>query len=185
MYILINVQELVGKRCGFPSIAVSGDYGTPASFTYYRHQLAAYMLIVFVVKTVVSVVVVSMSSLLASISAVIFAPVAKNPELELTLVMIICPWFLNAISFWIIDSIIMKPAPGSGPGKYDAVGGDNGSDDGGGAPAGPTWLGLPPTPGSRRDSWGRTPSEPVWLERQQSLSGRGRTGYPQARGAIV
>eukprot|EP00953_Heterococcus_sp_UTEX-ZZ885_P041040 20952-Heterococcus_DN1.PRE.4 len=113
LYCLIHIQELVALRWHIPSLAVSGDYGTPAKFTWYWHQLCVYMAMLLLVKLVVSVVVIAADATLSTISRWLFSPLKKYPALELTIVMIVCPYILNGIQFWLIDELLMssKPAP--------------------------------------------------------------------------
>ena len=71
---------------------VTGDYGTPPLFSVYRTQLLAYTVILVICKAVTTVIVIAMDEVLSSLAKALFAPVSAYPELELTLVMIICPW---------------------------------------------------------------------------------------------
>lgn len=71
---------------------VTGDYGTPPLFSVYRTQLLAYTVILVITKAVTTVIVIAMDEVLSSLAKALFSPVSAYPELELTLVMIICPW---------------------------------------------------------------------------------------------
>jgi STIMATE family len=71
------------------------------------------MAMLLLVKLVVSVVVIAADATLSTISRWLFSPLKKYPALELTIVMIVCPYILNGIQFWLIDELLMssKPAP--------------------------------------------------------------------------
>lgn len=71
---------------------VTGDYGTPPLFSVYRIQLLAYMVILSVCKAVTTAIVIAADDMLSTLANALFAPVRDYPELELTIVMIICPW---------------------------------------------------------------------------------------------
>ena len=71
---------------------MTGDYGTPPLFSVYRTQLLAYMVILVVCKAVTTTIVITMDEVLSSLAKALFSPVSSYPELELTIVMIICPW---------------------------------------------------------------------------------------------
>lgn len=71
---------------------VTGDYGTPPLFSVYRIQLAVYMVILIVCKSVTTLIVITADEVLSSLANTLFAPVRDYPDLELTIVMIICPW---------------------------------------------------------------------------------------------
>ena len=71
---------------------MTGDYGTPPLFSVYKTQLIAYMLILVICKAVTTTIVITMDEVLSSLAKALFSPVSAYPELELTIVMIICPW---------------------------------------------------------------------------------------------
>lgn len=79
-------------RGGSRARQVTGDYGTPPLFSVYRTQLAAYMVILIICKAVTTTIVITADEVLSSLAKALFAPVSDYPELELTIVMIICPW---------------------------------------------------------------------------------------------
>jgi uncharacterized membrane protein len=117
-FVLLSLIVLYHKCYSFcrwhiPSLVVSGDYGVPPKFKWYWHQLCVYMAMLLLVKLVVSVVVIAADATLSTISKWLFSPVKKYPALELTIVMIVCPYILNGIQFWLIDELLMsnKPAP--------------------------------------------------------------------------
>lgn len=70
----------------------TGDYGTPPLFSVYRIQLLAYTVILIICKAVTTAIVITADEVLSSLANALFAPVRDYPELELTIVMIICPW---------------------------------------------------------------------------------------------
>ncbi|CAN0451467.1 unnamed protein product, partial [Ectocarpus sp. 8 AP-2014] len=94
--------------CWISGGQVTGDYGTPPLFSVYRTQLLAYTVILVICKAVTTAIVIAMDEVLSSLAKALFSPVSAYPELELTLVMIICPWILNALQFWILDNVLMS-----------------------------------------------------------------------------
>ncbi|CAM9301726.1 unnamed protein product [Ectocarpus sp. 6 AP-2014] len=108
IWCFVRVQELTAVRCGIDSLKVTGDYGTPPLFSVYRTQLLAYTVILVICKAVTTAIVIAMDEVLSSLAKALFSPVSAYPELELTLVMIICPWILNALQFWILDNVLMS-----------------------------------------------------------------------------
>ncbi|KAG5182574.1 vacuolar membrane protein-domain-containing protein [Tribonema minus] len=105
VWVLIRTQERLARRYNWPSLAISGDYGNPPRFQWFVAQMGVYMLSVVAVKTVITLVVLAGDAVLSDVSAVLFAPVREFPEAELTIVMIICPWILNALQFWMMDNM--------------------------------------------------------------------------------
>ncbi|CAM9599982.1 unnamed protein product, partial [Ascophyllum nodosum] len=108
IWCFVRVQELAARRFGINSLKVTGDYGTPPLFSVYRTQLLVYMLILVICKAVTTTIVITMDDVLSSLANALFRPVRGYPELELTIVMIICPWMLNALQFWVLDNVLMS-----------------------------------------------------------------------------
>lgn len=99
IWIWVIVQEMLAHKFNVPSLATSGDYGVPPSFSWYKAQLMVYMLSLLVIKSIISVVFVAAIPVVRPFSTWLFRPVSEYPDVELTIVMIICPWFLNAAQF--------------------------------------------------------------------------------------
>ncbi|KAG5180602.1 vacuolar membrane protein-domain-containing protein [Tribonema minus] len=106
IWAMVRTQEWLAERCNVPSLAVSGDYGNPPKVQWFWHQLGAYMMSLLIIKTIISTVVVAEDRILSRLSTWLFSPVAKHPDVELTIVMIVCPWILNALQFWIMDNMV-------------------------------------------------------------------------------
>ena len=53
------------------------------------------------------------SSILDLFGDWIFAPIHGDPEAELTLVMVICPFFMSIIQYWIVDTFLMDKSVSS------------------------------------------------------------------------
>jgi hypothetical protein len=45
---------------------------------------------------------------LEEIAAFIFYPVKNNPEIELTIIMVVIPLVMNALMFWVQDNFLKK-----------------------------------------------------------------------------
>jgi STIMATE family len=56
-------------------------------------------------KTVITTVVVANEQTLSSLGTWLFHPVAQYPDVELTLVMVVCPFLLNGAQFWVMDNM--------------------------------------------------------------------------------
>uniref|UniRef100_A0A8C9ST90 Transmembrane protein 110, like n=1 Tax=Scleropages formosus TaxID=113540 RepID=A0A8C9ST90_SCLFO len=79
-----------------------GEYGDPPQATAWVAQCVVYLLIMVLEKTVVSLV------LLIPGWTEVLLDYIPNPQLELALVMLIVPFFVNAIMFWVVDSLMMR-----------------------------------------------------------------------------
>ncbi|XP_018603040.1 transmembrane protein 110, like [Scleropages formosus] len=82
-----------------------GEYGDPPQATAWVAQCVVYLLIMVLEKTVVSLVLLIPGWTEVQKVLLDYIP---NPQLELALVMLIVPFFVNAIMFWVVDSLMMR-----------------------------------------------------------------------------
>ncbi|XP_028669907.1 transmembrane protein 110, like [Erpetoichthys calabaricus] len=82
-----------------------GEYGDPPQAAAWIGQCALYLLIMVFEKTVISLVL-----LIPGWSKLqeVLLDYIPNPQLELVLVMLIVPFIVNAIMFWVVDSLLMR-----------------------------------------------------------------------------
>ncbi|KAF4093624.1 hypothetical protein AMELA_G00003960 [Ameiurus melas] len=80
-----------------------GEYGEPVQCTAWTGQCALYILIMMFEKVVIILVLlIPQWKKLAMLNPI------TNPQLELALVMLIVPFFVNALMFWVVDNFLMK-----------------------------------------------------------------------------
>ncbi|KAB5536861.1 hypothetical protein PHYPO_G00112180 [Pangasianodon hypophthalmus] len=80
-----------------------GEYGEPVQCTAWAGQCALYILIMMFEKVVIILVLlIPQWKKLAMLNPI------TNPQLELALVMLIVPFFVNALMFWVVDNFLMK-----------------------------------------------------------------------------
>ncbi|KFP74144.1 Transmembrane protein 110, partial [Apaloderma vittatum] len=79
--------------------------GDPPQATAWIGQCILYLLIMIFEKTVISLVL-----LIPGWTKLqqIFPDYNPNPKLELALVTLVVPFIVNAITFWVVDSLIMR-----------------------------------------------------------------------------
>ena len=70
-------------------------------------QMASYLGILLLVKTVLSFAVLLLDAPLEEFALALFEPLRPHPELELSIVMILAPWLLNSLQFWVLDNVVM------------------------------------------------------------------------------
>ncbi|XP_048403474.1 store-operated calcium entry regulator STIMATE isoform X2 [Stegostoma tigrinum] len=80
-----------------------GEYGDPLECSAWVGQCALYLLIMMLEKTVVIVVL-----LLPQWKKIALLNPIQNPQLELAIVMLIVPFFVNALMFWVVDNFLMR-----------------------------------------------------------------------------
>ncbi|KAM9443947.1 store-operated calcium entry regulator STIMATE isoform 3-T3 [Clarias gariepinus] len=80
-----------------------GEYGEPVQCTAWAGQCALYIFIMMFEKVVIILVLlIPQWKKLAMLNPI------TNPQLELALVMLIVPFFVNALMFWVVDNFLMK-----------------------------------------------------------------------------
>ncbi|XP_072928041.1 store-operated calcium entry regulator STIMATE isoform X1 [Hemitrygon akajei] len=95
-----------------------GEYGDPLECSAWVGQCALYLLIMMLEKTVVIIVL-----LLPQWKKVALLNPIQNPQLELAIVMLIVPFFVNALMFWVVDNFLMRK--GKTKAKLEGEGGED------------------------------------------------------------
>ncbi|KAM6060967.1 store-operated calcium entry regulator STIMATE-like isoform 2-T2 [Theristicus caerulescens] len=80
-----------------------GEYGDPVQCCAWMGQCALYIVIMMSEKTIIIIVL-----LIPQWKQVALLNRIKNPQLELAIVMLIVPFFVNAFMFWVVDNFLMK-----------------------------------------------------------------------------
>lgn len=80
-----------------------GEYGEPVQCTAWLGQCVLYILIMMFEKVLIMLVLlIPQWKKLALLNPI------QNPDLELAIVMLIVPFFVNALMFWVVDNFLMK-----------------------------------------------------------------------------
>ncbi|XP_053321402.1 store-operated calcium entry regulator STIMATE-like [Spea bombifrons] len=87
------------------TILIFGEYGDPPQAAAWLGQCGLYLLIMVVEKTIISLVLLIPGWTKLQESLLDYIP---DPQLELVLVMLVVPFIVNAIMFWVVDSLIMR-----------------------------------------------------------------------------
>uniref|UniRef100_A0A7S2RKF1 Uncharacterized protein n=1 Tax=Rhizochromulina marina TaxID=1034831 RepID=A0A7S2RKF1_9STRA len=114
--IVYGIHEAIcrtGVRLFGPESALShiGHYGDPPVITVWGKQLGVYLSALLVNKLIVA------SFLYVTLGAVtkfgnwLFSPLQAHPNTELLVVMVLCPWILQTLQFWLFD-FVLKAKPG-------------------------------------------------------------------------
>ncbi|KAJ7424771.1 Inter-alpha-trypsin inhibitor heavy chain H3 [Willisornis vidua] len=80
-----------------------GEYGDPLQCSAWVGQCALYIMIMTFEKTIIIIVL-----LIPQWKEVALLNPIENPQLELAIVMLIVPFFVNALMFWVVDNFLMK-----------------------------------------------------------------------------
>ncbi|XP_014196581.2 store-operated calcium entry regulator STIMATE isoform X2 [Haplochromis burtoni] len=80
-----------------------GEYGEPVQCTAWLGQCILYILIMMFEKVLIMLVL-----LIPQWKQLALLKPIHNPALELAIVMLIVPFFVNALMFWVVDNFLMK-----------------------------------------------------------------------------
>uniref|UniRef100_A0A1A8FL44 Transmembrane protein 110, like n=1 Tax=Nothobranchius korthausae TaxID=1143690 RepID=A0A1A8FL44_9TELE len=87
------------------TLLVFGEYGDPPQAAAWLGQCGVYLLVMVLEKGVISLVLLIPGW--SKLQEVLLGYIA-NPQLELALVMLIVPFIVNSIMFWVVDSLTMR-----------------------------------------------------------------------------
>lgn len=87
------------------TLLMFGEYGDPPQAAAWLGQCGVYLLIMVLEKGVISLVLLVPGW--SKLQEVLLSYIA-NPQLELVLVMLIVPFIVNSIMFWVVDSLMMR-----------------------------------------------------------------------------
>ena len=123
IYFLLRLVEHTAHRLGSQALAESGNYyehiggaGSSSgnqkwqepSVRIWLLQCTAFVLITLVSKCMLALVLIPLAKPLGQFGLFLAQPLKAHPELELVVVMVVFPAFLNVFSFWMIDSFLQK-----------------------------------------------------------------------------
>ncbi|XP_029017493.1 transmembrane protein 110, like [Betta splendens] len=87
------------------TLLMFGEYGDPPQAAAWLGQCGIYLLIMVLEKGIISLVLLIPGW--SKLQEVLLSYIA-NPQLELALVMLIVPFIVNSIMFWVVDSLTMR-----------------------------------------------------------------------------
>ncbi|XP_077868688.1 store-operated calcium entry regulator STIMATE-like [Saccoglossus kowalevskii] len=82
-----------------------GEYGEPPSCNAWIGQCGLYILVVIIEKVLITLLV--QFKFWDEVRQFILSPI-RDPRLEVAIVMLIIPFVVNAIMFWVVDNILMR-----------------------------------------------------------------------------
>jgi len=114
---LLQIAETI-LRIHAPSVRL-GDYGHPPRISSFYPQLLLWLVIIIVSKVVILTLLIQASQPLDSVLDDLFDRFFRptGPRVELFLVMILIPGFLNIFQFWVTDGCIKAGDDGEGGGS--------------------------------------------------------------------
>ncbi|KAG8226821.1 hypothetical protein J437_LFUL007110 [Ladona fulva] len=123
LYIGIRFSQYLAKVKRWDAINF-GEYGKPPSINAWLAQCCLYVLLMLVVKVCVTLLI--RLDFWDKVRDFILSPI-QNPKVELAVVVLIIPFFVNALMFWVTDNFLMRRrGPGSWGGSSNGWNGKRG-----------------------------------------------------------
>ena len=110
------------------ALARIGHYGDPPSKRVWGAQCAAYLVAIIFNKAVVTSVLYVGKTTFSDLGDWLFGPLQSTPDAELVMVMVLCPWLLTSLQFWIFDYLLKAKDPATDGGEDDYWCADSGTD---------------------------------------------------------
>ncbi|CAK9297493.1 unnamed protein product [Gordionus sp. m RMFG-2023] len=104
IFALLKFFQYTVKLKGYKSLKF-GSYGKPPSLLYWLRQCGIYIAIMIIEKIFITILI--QFKFFKNIFGYLTIPI-NNPKIEVALVVLIIPLFINILMFWIIDNMLMN-----------------------------------------------------------------------------
>lgn len=104
IYVFLKISQLIVKYYELDTL-ILGEYGDPPECNAWLGQCGLYILVMVIEKIAVAFLVTL--EFWHKVRQFILKPVKKHPKVEVALVMLIIPFIINAIMFWVVDNFLM------------------------------------------------------------------------------
>lgn len=104
IYFFLKLILLIVRLFGWQSLRF-GEYGTPPKCSAWMGQCGLYLIVVVLEK--VSIALLVHLPFWQKVREFILKPIEGHPKVELAVVMLIVPFIINAIMFWVVDNFLM------------------------------------------------------------------------------
>ncbi|KAL7640255.1 UNVERIFIED_CONTAM: hypothetical protein RMT77_009669 [Armadillidium vulgare] len=103
VWVGIRLSIHIGRTKGMPTL-LFGEYGCPPSIHAWGHQCLIYILILFIEKVIITVLMAF--PIWSGVRDLILSPF-HDPKVEVVFAVVIIPFFVNALIFWVTDNFLM------------------------------------------------------------------------------
>ncbi|KAL5267388.1 hypothetical protein ACHWQZ_G004433 [Mnemiopsis leidyi] len=115
LYGLISLSRYLLRDSSYAYLK-SGEYGNPPQAKAWLAQCGIYLLIMIIQKLLVSPLV--LIPFWTTFREFLFSPLKGHGKLEVVVVMLIVPLFVNAFMFWVQDNILMRRKRSRAPSSH-------------------------------------------------------------------
>jgi hypothetical protein len=113
IWAVLRGSSYLAVQYDLPPLKHHGYYGEPPQVDWYMIQLGVFILATVISKCILATYMFFMSNWLDTFGDSLFGPIQGDPDAELLLVMVICPFFMSVIQYWVVDTFLMDKANAS------------------------------------------------------------------------
>lgn len=103
IYVGIRTCQYLARKWNW-DVLNFGEYGKPPQFSAWIGQCSLYILLMVIEKILITMLI--QLDIWEKVRLFILPP--TDPKLELTIVMLIIPFIVNVIMFWVVDNFLMR-----------------------------------------------------------------------------
>ena len=98
-----------------------GYYGNPPDIKIWLKQFIPYILSLFLNKLIITGFLYGTEKKMSKFGNWLFSPVQSNPNLELIIVMVLCPLLLTTLQYWLFDIMLKNKNKEKGTEVYNLL----------------------------------------------------------------
>ena len=107
---LLRAAERAAARRGCDAVARGGEYGEPPRLGAFAAQLGVFCACLLANKLLMAAGIWLLYPAMVACGDWLFRPLRAHPNAELVVVMVLCPWLLTTLQFWLFDTALKARA---------------------------------------------------------------------------
>jgi len=105
----LNITSSIARYYHYSPLVKQGYYGEPPQYGWYFIQTITFIFATIVSKLFLTIIMLNNSKVIDTLASTIntgMLSFIKSPQIELCLVMFICPFVMSIIQYWIVDNFL-------------------------------------------------------------------------------
>ena len=107
IWAVLTASSRYAQKYDIPPLKSHGYYGEPPQMDWYFMQLGVFIMATVCSKTLLATYMILFSEQLGAFGDDLFSSIQSDPDAELTLVMVVGPFFMSIVQYWIVDTFLM------------------------------------------------------------------------------
>lgn len=104
IWFVLKMLHVLASRKNWHKLKM-GEYGEPPRFKTWLFQCMAYLAVMLTEKIVI--LILFQFNFWTGVKKLILKPISGYPKLELVVVLLLVPFVINALMFWVVDNFLM------------------------------------------------------------------------------